>query len=458
MIWSDVRRICFSAGGPGHLNADVGWVLRATEVGTRAYVEGYQRAAEALFDYVKTVQRMSPEYVVFPLAFLWRHHIELALKSIVAKGKLIRGEDQKQSFPTRHKLGDLWNAAKPYIVMHGDPDKPGEVQLVYGYSARARTVARRFDILGYTLRAARIAFTKGIAELSDSEREDYPRELLQPDGFDRWVTGDFKDLGGGQCPACGHVFETYSDSTCPHCGFKGVPISFAEDDHGFPPCDPLLVMRCLLERHPPDAEVTLDLSDLLAGGWVSEDEESHRLANRAATIIATEGTSDSRLLEKAVRVLYPEYSDFFSFIDYEMANARGGTAGLAQFVKMITGCRIKNRIVVLFDKDAAGHDALARLGNGPPANVLAMCLPPLDSFTQYPSVGPDGSAISNINIDGRACALDGSGAIFTGAIPRKHPCFRQAVGHRGCGDSVPVGRASLGTGSASPRVVELLGE
>lgn len=45
------------------------------------------------------------------------------------------------------------------------------------------------------------------------------------------------------------------------------------------------------------------------------------------------------------------------FIDYETANPQGGTDHLIQFVKMFVGCGIPNRIVVLFDNDAAGHQA-----------------------------------------------------------------------------------------------------
>lgn len=85
------------------------------------YIEGYRKAATALFDYgVKT--RTSPDYLVFPMAFLWRHHIELALKDVIAKGRRLAG--QPWGFPAGHSLTKLWNEAHAHIIQCGDPNAP----------------------------------------------------------------------------------------------------------------------------------------------------------------------------------------------------------------------------------------------------------------------------------------------------------------------------------------------
>jgi hypothetical protein len=86
------------------------------------YIHGYRRAAEALFNHVDGCERMSPDYIVFPLVFLWRHHLELALKNVVAIGRELEGEEP--TYPTHHGLRDLWNTAKPYVVVHGASDAP----------------------------------------------------------------------------------------------------------------------------------------------------------------------------------------------------------------------------------------------------------------------------------------------------------------------------------------------
>jgi len=85
------------------------------------YVEGYRRAASAVFEAAVTT-RQSPEYTLWPLAFLWRHHLELALKEIIAIGRDLEGEDR--TFPEHHRLADLWREAKQHIVGFSSPDVP----------------------------------------------------------------------------------------------------------------------------------------------------------------------------------------------------------------------------------------------------------------------------------------------------------------------------------------------
>lgn len=120
--WPDVPRICFGPGEPPHLDACVDWVLGQPASGAQLYSYGYRRAAEALFDHVGGCQRMSPDYIIFPLAFLWRHHLELALKNVIASGRELQGENP--TFPAHHRLRDLWNTAKAYVVVYGDPEAP----------------------------------------------------------------------------------------------------------------------------------------------------------------------------------------------------------------------------------------------------------------------------------------------------------------------------------------------
>ncbi len=104
-----------------HLNACVGWVLSHPRE-MDAYIDGYREAALALFAWANGNNAASPDILVFPIAFLWRHHVELSLKDIIATGR--RVEEQPWSFPGGHSLGKLWLVAKPYILTCGDPSDP----------------------------------------------------------------------------------------------------------------------------------------------------------------------------------------------------------------------------------------------------------------------------------------------------------------------------------------------
>ena len=48
------------------------------------YAEGYRRAAEILVHYVND-NGQDQDFLVFPILFLYRHHLELAMKRIIGR-------------------------------------------------------------------------------------------------------------------------------------------------------------------------------------------------------------------------------------------------------------------------------------------------------------------------------------------------------------------------------------
>src|SRR5690606_33395508 len=85
------------------------------------YVEGNRRAAAALYHYT-AASRSSPEYVLFPIAFNWRHLLDLALMEIIASGRPLAGE--ALGYPTGHDILQLMKAARPISAELGDPETP----------------------------------------------------------------------------------------------------------------------------------------------------------------------------------------------------------------------------------------------------------------------------------------------------------------------------------------------
>lgn len=115
-----------TAFGPGpnrRLNAQVASIqLRGLDEKMYRYAEGYRRAAVAVYEAsLKSVE--PPEFAVWPLAFLWRHHLELALKWLIASGRALDGDDQ--TFPEHHGLHKLWDEARLYLVRISSEDAIG---------------------------------------------------------------------------------------------------------------------------------------------------------------------------------------------------------------------------------------------------------------------------------------------------------------------------------------------
>lgn len=75
------------------------------------------------------------------------------------------------------------------------------------------------------------------------------------------------------------------------------------------------------------------------------------------------------------------------------------------YLKAFIAAGIRNRIIALYDNDSAGLSEIKVLKNIPiPSNVRIMHLPDLEMCLHYPTIGPGGSSIDNIN--GRACSIE----------------------------------------------------
>ena len=129
-------------------------------------------------------------------------------------------------------------------------------------------------------------------------------------------------------------------------------------------------------------------------------------ARRTQTVlIATEGTSDTHVLRRAIEMLRPDIADFFRFIDISDRHPFSGTGGLTKFAEGLAKIDVHNKIVFLFDNDAEGVDAyLTVRGFTLPDNMRSFVLPVLDDFRQFPAHGPGG--IVNADINDQAAAIE----------------------------------------------------
>ncbi len=81
------------------------------------YQDGYRRAALHLVEYLCD-KGSEQDFLFCPIIYLYRHHIELALKSIIggAHSLLDEAVTGKGSDPlTRHDLSELWTLARPLL-------------------------------------------------------------------------------------------------------------------------------------------------------------------------------------------------------------------------------------------------------------------------------------------------------------------------------------------------------
>lgn len=99
------ERKLFKGADDWHLNARVDsekseWFL---------YADGFREAADRL---IKSIDedRFNLDFLIYPIVFLYRHHLELRLKEIIINGGMLF--DQSYKIPVDHRLDALWSKAR----------------------------------------------------------------------------------------------------------------------------------------------------------------------------------------------------------------------------------------------------------------------------------------------------------------------------------------------------------
>jgi len=173
-------------------------------------------------------------------------------------------------------------------------------------------------------------------------------------------------------------------------------------------------LRALLDAAPDTKQVRLDISDLIEGGYIAEDEPicsrarenaPHQIQTLAATMVMAEGSSDLTALRLGLEAMHPDVTDYFSFFNHAELSVDGGASYLVKFLKAIAAARSTSRILAIFDNDTAGIQAYEQAkALKLPFNIIVTRYPDSDVATAYPTVGPSGPAVLNVN--GQAAGIE----------------------------------------------------
>jgi hypothetical protein len=120
--WPKLGSSIFTVRQNGHGCACLNWAQGKLY----GYEEGYRRAANLLSEHIAATQT-GMDCLVFPLAYLWRHGLELQLKKIIVNCARLR--DAEVRAPKSHGLVLLWKLAKAEIVAL-DEDEPEGTDVV----------------------------------------------------------------------------------------------------------------------------------------------------------------------------------------------------------------------------------------------------------------------------------------------------------------------------------------
>jgi len=106
--------------------ADSDWwhnaCINFSGVDFEAYATGYKRAADFLVERASQEQRYQ-DTLVYPIAFLYRQYIELRLKQIVRRGKILLEITDGQDIQ-HHNLGPLWKTCRQIMEKISQNEDP----------------------------------------------------------------------------------------------------------------------------------------------------------------------------------------------------------------------------------------------------------------------------------------------------------------------------------------------
>jgi hypothetical protein len=305
-----------------------------------------------------------------------------------------------------------------------EKDDPELEESERGFARSLAATVPRLELLGHTLKSAQFEYERDAATCLE-ERRSY-REDGDEVSVDLMTFADFRqfvsavsiaDLDdtyvSGGLDEDERIMGRFSDEGLkarlpfyPNLGAQAwSERSYSGTLVGF--LHPYTLLRLLAENEANlGARLEWQYGPLVFDGGYAREAEFVPGARRTQTyLITTEGSSDTHILKNAFQLLRPEIADFFRFIDVSERHPFSGIGSLVKFAEGLAKIDVQNRTVFLFDNDAEGQSAFRKVQDlSLPANMRTMFLPHLKEFESFPTIGPGGQALTDIN--GRAASIE----------------------------------------------------
>ncbi len=316
----------------------------------------------------------------------------------------------KNSFFRNHSKLFLPTDIKPVTYFYGG----GQTEQKPAYARKLGSVAKRLELLGFTLSECRQLY-EDIAKSHSYEDSEKPFPF---DMFGRAVSAVNVDQIGlpvdDDDPDYDYAYLDFGEFVVENI-FRDPEFAKTSEDFGalrkwdgefYENLDPYIVLRLLAENpRNLDRELSWQFADVVENGWANQDSLYEGLSDADRILIVTEGSTDTTILKKTLPLLAPDVADFFTFVDMKENYPFAGTGNVTKFCRGLARIRVQNRIVVVLDNDTAGLEAYQVITKLElPPRMRIMTLPNLEEASQFPTLGPGGRAVEDIN--GRAVSIE----------------------------------------------------
>lgn len=276
-----------------------------------------------------------------------------------------------------------------------------------GFSRTLGKVKLRLDLLGYKLKDIQTVYEKSILDFF----EEAFLELVSFEDFVKVVSAMNIDDLESLSENSGLTFYDYlSEVVFKQNGFEDAkePI-LANSDNFFLFLDrlhPYAYMR-LLAENPKNQHVKVmwRTQEIVEGRLVTKDELHTGVDDEHKFLIITEGSSDLFIIKKAMTLLRPDVTDFFTYVDMKEHYPFTGTGSLYKFFQGLSSIGMLNKCLFIFDNDAEGVEKYEKTAEiKAPRNLKVMKLPDLEEFSNFVTEGPTGRHYADVN--GKAVAIE----------------------------------------------------
>jgi hypothetical protein len=301
----------------------------------------------------------------------------------------------------------------PHALASETAAAPGDV-VSFEYRCSTSAVRDRLELMGFTTRVARAAFEAGLTRrrevFGDGVDESWTdRRYLEHMSLERWLDGIrvIRERRLGPLSAFDRRFSRLAPV------LQSMLVIGGDPWYGYPGMDVRHALRLVVEGMPPESPVVYDLTALLGTTWstvnhLERDAAAYvdaDFADKRRTVVLTEGATDGEFIEASLRINYPHLADYFTFLNPRAARIAGGEGMLEKRVIAFASAGVTNRVLALFDNDAAGSAAVARLRRADlPRNILAQRYPRLPLAERYPV--RDHGGIVHEDVNGMGASLE----------------------------------------------------
>lgn len=282
---------------------------------------------------------------------------------------------EKRKYSTRNRLvwGDAYENEKGTFEFKG-------------YRQTVKVCRDRLEIFGASSKKAKKDFQQG---KKISRQESFYNFSLSSITYDRYLA-EIKSIIDSKEITYDQLNENFRESlTSGELGIYG----FSLDSH----------LHSILSVLPDNDFVEYDLTDVINGGWVDEDQAKY--VDYEKIIILTEGKSDVEFISKSIEKLYPHLKDYYHFIDFDEYKVESSASALVKLVTSFAAANVKHPIIALFDNDTAGLKEMKKLTSKTvQPNIKILKYPDITIAKKYPTVGPTGK--KKMNVNGLACSIE----------------------------------------------------